>query len=86
MQTRTKHEEIILKEVREFPAEALPQVVKILHLLKESAFVLKSKKTSKKKSSGLCGIWKDNRNADEIMNDIYSHRTGFGGRDIDIER
>ncbi len=84
MQTKTKYEEIILKEIRDFPVEALPHVVKILHSLKKSIFVVKSKKTSKEKSSGLCGIWKDSRNADEIINDIYSHRTGFGGRDIEL--
>ncbi len=84
MQTKTKYEEIILKDVREFPVETLPQVVKILHSLKKSIFVVKSKKTSKEKSSGLCGIWKDSRNANEIINDIYSHRTGFGGRDIEL--
>jgi len=62
----------------------LPQLVKILHTLKESIVAVKSKKTSKGKSSGLCGIWKDSRNADEIINDIYLHRTGYGGREIEL--
>lgn len=84
MQTKTKYEEIILKELREFPTEAIPKVVKIIHFLKESIFMVKSKKTSNGKSSGLCGIWKDSRSADEIINDIYLHRTGFGGRDIEL--
>ena len=30
-----------------------------------------------KKSTGLCGIWQDSRNAEEIIRDIYSNRTGF---------
>ncbi|MBE9592956.1 MAG: hypothetical protein IMF19_05705 [Proteobacteria bacterium] len=84
MQTRTEYEETILKEVRKFPVEALPQVIRSLHSLKKSIFVVKSRKAGKEKSSGLCGIWKDSRNADEIINDIYSHRTGFGGRDIEL--
>jgi len=29
-----------------------------------------------------CGIWQDDRNADEIINDIHKKRTGFGGRDV----
>lgn len=28
-------------------------------------------------STGLCGIWKDERIAEEIIRDIYSSRTGF---------
>jgi len=84
MRTKTNYEKIILKEVKGLPVEALPQVVKILHSLKESIYVVKVKKIRKEKSSGLCGIWKDNRNADEIIKDIYSHRTGFGGRNIEL--
>ena len=30
MQTRTNYEKVILKEIRELPGEALPQVLKIL--------------------------------------------------------
>ncbi len=35
-------------------------------------------------SSGLCGIWKDERSADEIVEDIYAHRTGFGKRKVEL--
>ena len=34
------------------------------------------------KSSGLCGIWKDNRSAEEIANEIISSRST--GRDISL--
>ncbi|MEW6609274.1 MAG: hypothetical protein AB1414_17830 [bacterium] len=27
--------------------------------------------------TGLCGIWQDDRNAKEIIHDIYSNRRGF---------
>lgn len=79
METRTEYEKMILKEVREMPGEILPQVVKIVHSLKES--VLSVQVGSRKgahKGSGLCGIWKDERSADEIIKDIRLHRTGFG--------
>ena len=35
METSTEYEKMIIKEVREMPGEVLPQVVKIIHSLKE---------------------------------------------------
>ncbi|MCZ7401510.1 MAG: hypothetical protein O8C61_04740 [Candidatus Methanoperedens sp.] len=84
MQTKSKYETLILNEIKEIPDEALPMVIKILQTLKETLVTVKSKKKIQKKSSGLCGIWKDNRNADEIIDDIHSFRTGFGGREIKL--
>jgi len=40
-------------------------------------------KVSRKESppgSGLCGLWEDERTPEEILSDIYSHRTGFAHR------
>ena len=34
--------------------------------------------------SGLCGIWDDERTPDEIIDDIYSHRSGYGGRQVNL--
>lgn len=85
METRTEYEKMILKDVREMPGEVLPQVVKIIHSLKES--VLSVKVTPKKgaaKGSGICGIWKDDRSSAEIIKDIRLHRTGFGGRKVEL--
>ncbi len=84
MQAKTRFEKLILKEVRGIPEEKLPHVVKILHSLKESIIAVKPKKHARAKSSSLCGIWKDDRSAEEIINDIHSYRTGFGGRDIEL--
>ncbi|MFA4957942.1 MAG: hypothetical protein WC556_13315 [Candidatus Methanoperedens sp.] len=84
MQTKNKYETLILNEIKEIPEEALPMVIKILHMLKETLITVKSKKAKEIQSSGLCGIWDDNRSADEIINDIHSFRTGFGGRDIKL--
>ena len=33
-------------------------------------------------TSGLCGIWPDDKSAEEIIDDIHKHRTGFGGREV----
>lgn len=47
---------------------------------KESVLSVKaSYKKTAAKESGLCGIWKDERSAEEIIEDIRLHRTGFGG-------
>ena len=37
----------------------------------------KEKTFTSKEETGLCGIWEDDRNAEEIIKDIYSNRTGF---------
>jgi len=84
MQTKDKYETLILNEMKGIPEEALPMVIKILRTLKETLITVKTKKTIKRKSSGLCGIWEDNRSADEIIKDIHSFRTGFGGREIKL--
>ena len=77
MQIKGKYETLILNEMKGIPEEALPMVIKTL-------ITVKIKKTIEKKSSGLCGIWEDNRSADEIIKDIHSFRTGFGGREIKL--
>jgi len=83
MQTRTKYEEKVLEEIRKMPSEVMPQVIKMLRSLQEG-FIVKAKKNRHEKSSGLCGIWEDERRAEEIIEDIYSHRTGFGGRKVEL--
>ena len=35
-------------------------------------------------ASGLCGLWVDERSSEEIIDDIYSHRTGFGNRQVKL--
>jgi hypothetical protein len=35
-------------------------------------------------ASGLCGLWEDERSSQEIIDDIYSHRTGFGNRQVKL--
>jgi hypothetical protein len=84
MQTKTKYEEIILKELRAFPDEAIPQVVLILQSVRKSICITQKAISKKSDLSGLCGIWKDNRSSGEIIEDIRSHRTGFGKRQIEF--
>jgi len=84
MQTKTKYEEMVLKEIREIPVKALPQVLKILRTVKEGLLSVDASKKAKVGGSGLCGIWKDDRSTEEIIKDIYAHRTGFGGRGVEL--
>lgn len=81
MQTKTKYEEMVIKELRKIPEDSMPQVVKILRTLKS---VSVSTKKERIKESRLCGIWRDKRNAEEIIEEIHSHRSGFGGRRIKL--
>jgi len=82
MQTKIRHEEEILREIRNLPESALPKVLKLIQFFKNE--LLERRLEEKRRSTGFCGIWEDERSADEIIDDIYSHRTGFGGRKIDL--
>lgn len=84
MQTKSTYEEIVLKELREIPGESLPEVIKILRSLKQSILAAQHIHRGKNQESGLCGVWQDIRSAEEIVKDIHSHRTGFGGRGIEL--
>ena len=85
MQTKTKFEEFVLKELRGIPGESLPQVLKIIRSLKEGFSAAKNAAQSGiRQESGLCGIWQDDRSAKEIIEMIYAHRIGFGGRGVDL--
>jgi hypothetical protein len=82
MQAKTNYEKIILKEIRELPGDVMPQVLKIVRSIKESLSVGRITSKKREQTSGLCGIWQDDRSAEEIIEDIRKHRTGFGGREV----
>ena len=75
---KTHYETIIINEIKDIPEEALPQVIQLLQSFKQS---LKEGTHYLTSESGLCGIWNDHRSADEIVEDIYSHRKN---RTIDL--
>jgi len=84
MQTKTKYEEMALKELRGMPGDSLPQVLKILRSLREGITAVRMGGKKKPEVSGLCGIWVDERDAEQIIEEIHSHRTGFGGRRVEL--
>lgn len=84
MQTENKYEEMALKELRGIPKRSQLQVIKILRSLRTSINISNISKEEAVEGSGLCGIWKDSRGAEEIIADIKTHRTGFGNREIEL--
>ena len=85
MKTQTKYEEIFLNEIRTIPMPVLPQALKMLRLLKEGVLsVSKQPSAANTAKTGFCGVWQDERTADEIVTDIATHRSGFGGRRVHL--
>ena len=86
MKTQTKYEEIFLNEIRTLPMPVLPQALKILRSLREGVLSSTRHQAAKENitKTGFCGIWQDERSADEIIADICTHRSGFGGRGIHL--
>ena len=52
MEARTEYEKMILMEVREMPDEVLPQVVKVIHSLKEGCAFCESASQGSVKPKG----------------------------------
>lgn len=84
MQTKSTYEEIILRELRSIPGESLPQVIKILKSLKQTILTTQQQRQLKVSASGLCGAWRDDRSAEEIVDDLRSHRSGYGARRVEL--
>jgi hypothetical protein len=85
MKTQTKYEEIFLNEIRTIPMPVLPQALKMLRSLKEGVLIASRHQTvGGTAKTGFCGVWQDDRTADEIVTDIATHRSGFGGRKVQL--
>ncbi len=85
MKTQTRLEEIILHEIRSMPTPLLPQALKMLRSLKEGVMsVTRHKGVVEVANTGFCGAWQDDRSAKDIIADIEAHRSGFGGRRVEL--
>jgi len=78
------HSVVILQELRAFPEEVIPEVIDILRSVRKGISVSRRLGGKEAQPSGLSGIWKDDRSASEIIEDIRSRRTGFGMRQVDL--
>jgi hypothetical protein len=75
MQTKTKYEDQILKDIQDMPVSFQRKVVKIVHFFKkEIGEASINNKTATEKLIKLSGTWKDKKNVEEQIDYIYKHR------------
>ncbi len=72
-----KYEKGRIKPLNPLPREFNKN--QIIAIIEEKPFSLSNKVGSK-----LCGIWQDNRTAEEIWDEIKMHRSGFGKRKVSL--
>ena len=75
MQTKTIHEEIILKEVQGLPQPVQKKLAKVVHFFKQEIIApgLDERRATDEFLS-VCGTWEDDRTIEEQIKDIYSSR------------
>ena len=75
MQTKTKQEEEILKEVRDLPEIVQKKIFKIIHFFRSEIIISESsEEMATEEFLSVCGTWEDKKSIDEQINDIYSSR------------
>ena len=75
MQTKTRQEVEILKEIRDLPEIVQEKILKIIHFFRSEIIISESlEETATDDFLSVCGTWEDKRSVDEQINDIYSSR------------
>ena len=75
MQTKTRQEVEILKEIRALPEIVQEKILKIIHFFRSEITISESlEETATDDFLSVCGTWEDKRSVDEQINDIYSSR------------
>ena len=75
MQTKSKQEEAILKEIRDLPEMIQEKILKIIHFFRSE--IIESRSSEEKATSeflSVCGTWEDDRSIEKQIEDIYSIR------------
>ena len=75
METKTIHEEEILKEIRNLSEPLQEKLFRIIHLLRQE--IIKpdyDEKLATDEFLSICVTWEDDRTAEEQIKDIYSSR------------
>jgi len=75
MQTKTKQEEAILKEIRDSPEVLQEKIFKIIHFIRSE--LIENRYSDEKATAeflSVCGTWKDGRSVEKQIEDIYSSR------------
>ena len=75
MQTQTKYEEEILKEIRELPEIFQIKLARVLCFLKHEMLEERvNEAEATQEFLSVCGTWQDTRTVEEQIQDIYSAR------------
>ena len=77
-------DKIIIRVPKEFKKRKVEILVIPFEITGQEETCPDDSKDEELTTSGLCGLWQDERSAEEIIEDIYSHRTGFGKRKIEL--
>jgi len=82
MQTQTRQEVEILKEIRALPEIVQEKILKIIHFFRSEIIISESlEETATDDFLSVCGTWEDKRSVDEQINDIYSSRKSANRRE-----
>jgi len=75
MQTKTKQEEAILKEIRDLPEILQEKIFKTIHFLRSE--IIENRSSDENATTeflSVCGTWKDSRTIEKQIDEIYSSR------------
>ena len=75
MQTKSKQEEAVLKEIRDLPEIIQEKILKIIHFFRSE--IIESRTSEEKATAeflSVCGKWEDSRSIEKQIEDIYSSR------------
>ena len=75
MQTKSKQEEAVLKEIRDLPEIIQEKILKIIHFFRSEIIECRySEEKATAEFLSVCGTWEDNRSVENQIEDIYSSR------------
>ena len=75
MQTKSKQDEAVLKEIRDLPEIIQEKILKIIHFFRSE--IIESRSSEEKATAeflSVCGTWEDIRSVERQIEDIYSSR------------
>jgi len=75
MQTKSKQEEAVLKEIRDLPEIIQEKILKLIHFFRSE--IIESRYSEEKATAeflSVCGTWEDNRPVEKQIEEIYSSR------------
>ncbi len=81
MNTRAYYESEIMRNIKEIPENYLPEFYNLFNSFKEIIKKKSGHNSGKIEETGLCGIWEDDRDIKEIIEEMESGRDYFSNRD-----